>query len=116
MAASGADGSITISTELDTQPVETSMNKMSKTIKYLLAGVVAAWSGLSLAAAKVGSAFDEAMLPIQARTQMTDEAISELGLSFRDMAREGTHSAIEIANTNPRLKVYRQREAERQRA
>ena len=106
MAMAGADGSITISTELDTQPVEKSMNNMGRSIKYLLAGAIAAWMGLSLAAAKVGSAFDEAMLPIQARTQMTDEAIGRLGMGFRDMARQGTHSAKEIAKAFSKVAVY----------
>jgi len=92
-----ADGSVIIGTELDTQNVETSMNKLGTKIKTWAAGAAAAWAALNVAVIATGDAFDAPMGTIQAQTGMADEAIAQLGYRFRDLSQLGTHSATEIA-------------------
>jgi len=100
-----ADGNITISTDLETQDVESSMNKFNSKLKYMIAGAIIAWTAFKVAVARTGDAFDQAMAPIAARTGMTQESLTELEFGFRDLSRVGANSAIELATAFQKIAI-----------
>lgn len=96
----GADGSITISTDLDTASVENSMNGLGSTIVKWAAAAVAAWGLFKAAIFATGSAIDVPMNTIAARTGMANDAVDELRQGFRDLSRdvgEGAFNMQEIS-------------------
>lgn len=105
----GADGSITISTDLDTSNVESSMKGLGSTIAKFAAAAIAAWGLFKAAVFATGSAIDEQMNTISARTGMAGDAVDELRQGFRDLSRdvgEGAFNMQEISESFAAVALY----------
>lgn len=99
-----ADGSIVIDTRIDSSGAEKGIGKLNSIAKagmkgfgVAVAGVATAVGGLSIAAIKVGSNFEEGMSKVQAISGATGEDLKKLTEKAKEMGAKTKFSATESA-------------------
>ena len=99
-----SDGSIKITTELDSKAAEKALSKFSSVAKTGLKGITVAVGAVSTAltgaagyAVKTGIDFESAFAGVKKTVDATDTELDEFRQGIRDMAKEMPQSASQIA-------------------
>lgn len=100
MAFGSSDGSVKISTDLDTDGVKKAMDGLGGVITKGAAAAVAALGTIGAAAVKIGSDFEKEMANLKAITGMTTEEMKEMEDGIRKAAIETGVSVTDLAKNS----------------
>ena len=101
----GGDGSVRISTELDTDGVKKGLSGLGGIITKGLGAAVAALAGIGAASIAVGSDFENSFSRIQARTGITGSELDDLQSTFRELGVTSVFSGRQIADAYAQIAV-----------